>query len=45
MKALFTTETKPLGEMLRLRGLVSEEDLKSALALQQAAERQTRTDS
>ncbi len=35
MKALFTTETKPLGEMLRLRGMVSEEDLKSALALQQ----------
>jgi general secretion pathway protein E len=35
MKALFATETKPLGEMLRLRGLVSEEDLKSALALQQ----------
>jgi general secretion pathway protein E len=35
MKALFTTDTKPLGEMLRLRGLVSEEDLKSALTLQQ----------
>src|SRR5438309_6637976 len=35
MKALLETETKPLGQLLVERGLVSEEDLKNALALQQ----------
>src|SRR5438034_5295754 len=35
MKALLATETKPLGQLLRERGLISEEDLKNALALQQ----------
>jgi general secretion pathway protein E len=34
MNALLATETKPFGQLLRLRGLVSEEDLKNALALQ-----------
>jgi general secretion pathway protein E len=35
MKALLGTETKPLGQLLVDRGLISEEDLKNALALQQ----------
>ncbi len=35
MKTLLGTETKPLGELLRDRGLISDEDLKNALALQQ----------
>ncbi len=35
MKALLATETKPLGQLLRERGLISEDDLKNALALQQ----------
>lgn len=35
MNALLATETKPLGQRLRDRGLISEEDLKNALALQQ----------
>src|SRR5437867_1516872 len=35
MKTLLATETKPLGQLLRERGLISEEDLKNALALQQ----------
>jgi general secretion pathway protein E len=34
MKALFATDTKPLGQLLRDRELISEEDLKNALALQ-----------
>src|SRR5207244_8138299 len=29
------SETKPLGQLLRERGLISEDDLKNALALQQ----------
>src|SRR5205814_1867220 len=32
---LLATETKPLGQLLRQRGLISEDDLKNALALQQ----------
>src|SRR5438876_2827667 len=32
---LLATETKPLGQLLRERGLISEDDLKNALALQQ----------
>ena len=35
MKALLASETRPLGQLLRERGLISEDDLKSALALQQ----------
>ena len=35
MNALLATETKPLGQLLRDRGLISEEDLKNALTLQQ----------
>ncbi len=35
MRTLLATETKPLGQLLRERGLVSEEDLKNALTLQQ----------
>src|SRR3989454_5040351 len=35
MKILLASETKPLGQLLRERGLISEEDLKNALALQQ----------
>lgn len=35
MKALLASETKPLGQLLRERNLLSEEDLKNALALQQ----------
>jgi general secretion pathway protein E len=35
MKALLATEAKPLGQLLRIRGLISEDDLKNALALQQ----------
>src|SRR2546425_7488587 len=35
MKILVASETKPLGQLLRERGLISEEDLKNALALQQ----------
>lgn len=35
MRALLATETKPLGQLLRDRGLISEEDLNNALALQQ----------
>src|SRR5882762_10338309 len=35
MKTLLATETRPLGQMLRERGLISEDDLKNALALQQ----------
>jgi len=35
MKALLEIETKPLGQLLVERGLISEEDLKNALALQQ----------
>ena len=32
---LLATETKPLGQLLRERGLISEDDLKNGLALQQ----------
>src|SRR5579864_7917780 len=35
MNVLLATETKPFGQLLRLRGLISEDDLKNALALQQ----------
>jgi general secretion pathway protein E len=35
MKPLLATETKPLGQLLLERALVSEDDLKNALALQQ----------
>lgn len=35
MKAFLATETRPIGELLRDRGLISEDDLKNALALQQ----------
>ncbi len=35
MKALLGSETKQIGQLLRERGLISEEDLKNALALQQ----------
>ena len=35
MKTLIASETKPIGQLLRDRGLISEEDLKNALALQQ----------
>src|SRR5438105_2020484 len=35
MKPLLATETKPLGQLLLERGLVSEDDLKNALTLQQ----------
>jgi general secretion pathway protein E len=35
MKTLLATETKPFGQLLRERGLISEDDLKNALALQQ----------
>ncbi len=35
MKALLALEAKPLGHLLRERGLLSEEDLNNALALQQ----------
>src|ERR1700757_3375841 len=35
MKTLLATETKPLGQLLRERGLISEDDLKNGLALQQ----------
>src|SRR6266446_6369384 len=35
MKTLLATETKPLGQLLRERGLISEDDLKNALTLQQ----------
>src|SRR2546425_6984677 len=35
MKVLLSTETRPLGQLLRERGLISEDDLKNALALQQ----------
>src|SRR3989442_1977444 len=35
MNVLLATETKPLGQLLRERGLISEEDLRNALALQQ----------
>src|SRR5438105_8677289 len=35
MKPLLATATKPLGQLLRERGLISEDDLKNALALQQ----------
>ena len=35
MKALLASETRPLGQLLRERDLLSEEDLKNALALQQ----------
>lgn len=35
MNALLATETKPLGQRLRDRGLISDDDLKNALALQQ----------
>src|SRR5215470_8239095 len=35
MKTLLATDTKPLGQLLRERGLVSEEDLKNALTLQE----------
>jgi len=35
MKSLLGIEIRPLGELLRDRGLISEEDLKNALALQQ----------
>jgi general secretion pathway protein E len=34
MKALLNTATKPIGEMLRDRGLIGEDDLKNALTLQ-----------
>jgi general secretion pathway protein E len=35
MKALLNTAARPIGELLRDRGLISDEDLKNALALQQ----------
>ena len=35
MNALLAIETRPLGQMLRERGFISEDDLKNALALQQ----------
>src|SRR5436190_20870168 len=35
MMALLETATRPLGQLLIERGLLSEEDLKNALALQQ----------
>jgi general secretion pathway protein E len=35
MKSLLAAETKPLGRLLQDRGLISEDDLKNALALQQ----------
>src|SRR3954447_14056942 len=35
MKALIGTETRLLGELLRERGMISEQDLSSALSLQQ----------
>src|SRR5882672_3618392 len=35
MKVLLSTETRPLGQLLRDRNLITEEDLKNALALQQ----------
>src|SRR5437868_15217689 len=35
MNVLLATETKPLGQLLRERGFISEDDLKNALALQQ----------
>src|SRR5213594_4806125 len=35
MKILLASETKPLGQLLLERGLISEEDLKNALVLQQ----------
>ena len=35
MKTLRRIEIKPLGELLLNRGLISDEDLKNALALQQ----------
>jgi len=35
MKLSLASETKPLGQLLRERGLISEDDLKNALALQQ----------
>src|SRR5438105_13073453 len=35
MTLLLATETRPIGQLLLERGLVSEEDLKNALALQQ----------
>ena len=35
MKTLLATDTKPLGQRLRDRGLISEDDLRNALALQQ----------
>ena len=35
MKALLATETRPLGQLLLERGLISEDDLKNALTLQQ----------
>jgi len=35
MKTLLGAEIKPIGELLRNRGLISDEDLKNALALQQ----------
>src|SRR5215472_9372296 len=34
MKALLGRETRPLGQLLRDRGIISEEDLNNALALQ-----------
>src|SRR4051812_13195468 len=34
MSTLVVADTKPLGQLLRDRGLISEEDLKNALALQ-----------
>src|SRR5207247_10151106 len=35
MKLSLASETKPLGQLLRERGLISEDDLENALALQQ----------
>ena len=35
MKSFLATETRPIGELLNARGLLSEDDLKNALALQQ----------
>src|SRR5688572_782188 len=35
MNALLSVKTRPLGQLLRDRGLISDEDLKTALALQQ----------
>src|SRR5215831_18558594 len=35
MKTLLATETRPLGQLLLERALISEDDLKNALALQQ----------